>query len=140
MSFCTKCGGQNPAGSNNCTFCGQQLAQSSGNMGIPPQGQPNNFGQPPNNFGGQTFGETPKTGMGTASFILGIIGLVLSFCGGGLVLGILAIVFGALQNKQHKMGKATGGIVMGILAIVISLIMTCFWMFSGVFNVYTWTY
>lgn len=71
--------------------------------------------------------EQKKTnGMAVASLVCGILSLVL-ICFGmfawiGLVLGILAIVFGVLGNKKEKDGKATAGLVMGIIGAAICAI------------------
>ena len=52
---------------------------------------------------------------------LGIAALVLCWTFiGGFVLGILAIVFGAIsKGKEPKTGKSTAAIVMGIVAILL---------------------
>ncbi len=71
--------------------------------------------------------EQKKTnGMAVASLVCGILSLVL-ICFGmfawiGLILGILAIVFGVVANKKGKDGKATAGLVMGIVGAAISTI------------------
>jgi 1,4-dihydroxy-2-naphthoate octaprenyltransferase len=66
--------------------------------------------------------------------VLGICGLVFSFCCGliGLVCGILAIVFGNQAKQQitqnplwaADLGKAKSGVVMGWIAIALSIIVT----------------
>ena len=71
--------------------------------------------------------EQKKTnGMAVASLVCGILSLVLvcfgMFAWIGLVLGILAIVFGVLGNKKEKDGKATAGLVMGIIGAAICAI------------------
>lgn len=65
--------------------------------------------------------EEEPGGMAIASLVLGIIGAVLSCTGWGIVLGILAIIFGAihLKKRSSRRGMATAGLVLGIIAIVL---------------------
>lgn len=69
-----------------------------------------------------------KSGFSTASLVLGIIGIVLSFIpiinNATFVLGVLALIFGivSLVKKANK-GKAIAGLILGILAIIITLAM-----------------
>lgn len=69
-----------------------------------------------------------KSGLATASLVLGIIGVVLSFIpiinNIAFVLGILAFVFGLITLiKKIGKGKSIAGLVLGILAIIITLAM-----------------
>lgn len=70
--------------------------------------------------------ETNKTGFGTASLVLGIIGICTSFIpiinNLSFVMGLLSVIFGiiALVKKDSK-GKVITSIILGILAIVITL-------------------
>ncbi|WP_078863788.1 DUF4190 domain-containing protein [Streptomyces sp. AcH 505] len=76
-------------------------------------------------------GATPGTthnGMGTASLVLGIIGLVLSWYWiAALPLGIVAICLGvagrrrAAQGQADNRGSATAGMVLGIVAVVLAV-------------------
>ncbi|MFI2508445.1 DUF4190 domain-containing protein [Streptomyces sp. NPDC018972] len=71
----------------------------------------------------------PSNGMGTAGLVLGIIGLVCSLTFFlwifGVILGILAIVFGAVgrgkanRGEATNKGSATAGLICGIVATVI---------------------
>ncbi|MEU6096175.1 DUF4190 domain-containing protein [Streptomyces sp. NPDC047079] len=71
----------------------------------------------------------PSNGMGTAGLVLGVIGLVCSLTFFlwifGVILGILAIIFGAIGRGKAKRGEATNkgaataGLVCGILATVV---------------------
>ncbi len=69
-----------------------------------------------------------KSGLATASLVLGIIGIALSFIpiinNAAFVLGILALIFGiiSLVKKSNK-GKSIAGLILGILAIIITLVM-----------------
>lgn len=64
--------------------------------------------------------------MGVASLVLGIVGLVFSLFGGGIVgaiLGIVGIILGALGRKNpNTKGVATAGLVLSILATIFGLI------------------
>lgn len=71
----------------------------------------------------------PANGLGTAGLVLGIIGVVcnltvyLWFV--GLIVGVLAIVFGAIgrgranRGEATNKGAATAGLVMGIISAVL---------------------
>ncbi|MGW8064416.1 DUF4190 domain-containing protein [Streptomyces ziwulingensis] len=71
----------------------------------------------------------PRNGMGTTGLVLGIIGTVCSLTFFlwffGVVLGILAIIFGAVgrgravRGEATNKGAATAGLVLGITATVI---------------------
>lgn len=69
-----------------------------------------------------------NSGLATASLVIGIVGMVLSFIplinNVAFFLGILAFVFGLIPLlKKTCKGKAIAGIVLGILSIVITLVM-----------------
>lgn len=68
--------------------------------------------------------------MAVAALVCGIVGAVLSFTViGGLVLGVLAIIFGVIGRNRvksdpavpHK-GLATAGLVLGIVAVLLTLL------------------
>ncbi|MGW1895476.1 DUF4190 domain-containing protein [Streptomyces sp. NPDC002004] len=71
----------------------------------------------------------PSNGLGTAGLVLGIIGVVCSLTFFlwiiGVILGILAIIFGAVgrgkanRGEATNKGAATSGLVLGIVATVI---------------------
>ena len=57
-------------------------------------------------------------GMGVAALVCGIVGLFF----GGLILGPLAIIFGAIGMKRDGRGMAIAGLVCGIVATLFSLL------------------
>jgi hypothetical protein len=68
-----------------------------------------------------------RNGAGTAALVLGIIAVVLCWTViGGIVLGILAVVFGFVGRGRVKRGEAdnrrstTAGIITGIVGIVLA--------------------
>ena len=69
-----------------------------------------------------------ERGMATASFVLGIGGLCLFWLFGvGLILGVLAVVFGVIgmRNAKHlpgegRRGRARTGLILGLVATVAS--------------------
>ena len=69
-----------------------------------------------------------NSGLATASMVLGIIGIVMSFIpiinNIAFFLGIIAVIFGAIcLFKKTGKGKAIAGLILGILAVVITLSM-----------------
>src|ERR1700722_4273019 len=77
-----------------------------------------------------TYG-TPATGVrngvGTAALVLGILAIVLSWTVlGGIVLGVLAVIFGivgrgrANRGEATNRGSATAGIVTGVIGVVLA--------------------
>ncbi|MFE4692054.1 DUF4190 domain-containing protein [Streptomyces sp. NPDC056749] len=95
-------------------------AAPSASYGYP--GYPGYAGQPP-------WGPAPANGLGIAAMVLGIIAVV-GFCmwGFGIVLGILALIFGIIGRGRAKRGEATNGgmalagIILGSVSIVISAV------------------
>ncbi|MDG4535488.1 DUF4190 domain-containing protein [Streptomyces sp. AV19] len=72
----------------------------------------------------------PNNGFGTAALVLGIVGVVLSFTMiFGIVLGVLAVVFGAIgrakvtKGEAANRGSATAGLILGSLALLLSVLM-----------------
>lgn len=70
----------------------------------------------------------PK-GMAVASLVLGILGIVTSFFLLGGLLGLIAVILGAVALRQIKRGQADGrgmaigGVVTGVIAVVIVVIL-----------------
>ncbi|MER5890378.1 DUF4190 domain-containing protein [Streptomyces sp. NPDC001941] len=101
--------------------------------GYPDPGQPaaGSYGYPGypgySAYGQNNWNQTPNNGMGTAAMVLGIISVV-GFCMYGvvgIVLGVLALIFGILARKRVQRGEAnnggmaTAGIVLGSIGIVL---------------------
>jgi hypothetical protein len=66
-------------------------------------------------------------GMATAALVLGILALITSFTViGGVLLGLLAVIFGVIAMRRANRGLATGrgraiaGIILGVLGIVVA--------------------
>ena len=98
----------------------------------PPPPQPYSGFTPPPPAG-------PRNGLGIATLVLAIIGLV--FCWtvvGGVPLGLCAVIIGFVAWGRVKRGEATNGgvaiagIVLGFLAIIVSLVFIPIWI--GVFG------
>ena len=102
----------------------------------PPAGQPGGFSQPapyaqPAPFGqpdsyGQP-GQAPRNGLGTAALVLGLLALLTCWTVlGGLGLGLLAVVLGALGRGRAKRREATNGgmaltgIILGVISILLA--------------------
>lgn len=70
--------------------------------------------------------KTPGNGMGIASMVLGIISMVLiCMCGIGPILGILAVIFGAinLSSRPPKRVYAIVGLITGGIGILLAIMM-----------------
>ncbi|KPC83737.1 MULTISPECIES: DUF4190 domain-containing protein [Streptomyces] len=89
------------------------------------------YGYPgyPGYGGQQPWGPAPANGLGIAAMVLGIIAVV-GFCmyGLGVVLGVLALIFGIIGRGRARRGEASNGgmalagIILGSIGIVISAV------------------
>ncbi|WP_448615292.1 DUF4190 domain-containing protein [Modestobacter sp. URMC 112] len=118
--------------------------QGQPQQGYPQQGQPQQgysqpgqpwdqqqgYPQAPGGYGqpGQ-YGQPKKNGFGIAALVLGILSLPAAFFAGvpGIVLGLLAIVFGVLGLRRVKArqadnrGMAITGLVTGVLGLLLGI-------------------
>jgi hypothetical protein len=77
--------------------------------------------------------QAEHTGLGIASLILGIIAIVTCVIP-VFILGILAVVFGALSYwGQSKDSYGLAGFILGVIAIVLNIM---FWIFA--LSVFSW--
>ena len=104
-----------------------QVPPSQSTQQVPPAGPavPPMPGQPQVVYVPQP---TAGNGLATAALVCGIVGLVMFWTVWlGLILGVLAIVFGAIgrskaaQGAPNK-GQATAGLWLGIAAVVVSIL------------------
>lgn len=119
MAFCTKCGAQNADNAQFCESCGGKLESQQ-----PINTQQTVVNEQPivNQQQNQTQ-DTPGKGLGIASLVCGIV----SFFCFGLILGILAVVFGGIaKGKGYKGGMATAGIVLGVIGLALYVICIIF--------------
>lgn len=101
MNYCIKCGAQNSDNAVTCSNCGAALANVPSYNAV------------------QTNGTAGK-GFAIAGMVCGIV----SFFCFGIILGVLAIIFGAVaKNKGYRGGMATAGIVLGAIGLALYLIM-----------------
>jgi len=70
----------------------------------------------------------PRNGFGIAALVLGLLALVLCWTiVGGVVFGILAVIFGLLGRARAKRGEATNGgvsltgVVLGIIGLLVAI-------------------
>src|SRR3954466_6672175 len=93
--------------------------------GVPP-GQPAPYGAAP--YGGP--GGPPRNGLGTAALVLGIVAIpgILTVVL-GILLGLLALIFGIIGRKRYSRREATNGgaamagAILGGVALAISIIL-----------------
>jgi hypothetical protein len=96
-------------------------------------------GPPPGGYGGPPYGWAPVprrgAGMATAALVLGIIAIVLCFTAfGGILLGLLAVVLGAVALRRARRGEAEGhgravaGVVTGGLGLVLGVVFLFVWL------------
>ncbi|MDQ8701355.1 DUF4190 domain-containing protein [Streptomyces sp. LHD-70] len=102
-------------------------------MTAPNNSTPSPFGPPP---GGQPMAPPPfpvppqpQNGLGITALVLGIIGAVLFFTvWGGIVLGVLALIFGLVGHSKARKGLATNkgvalsGAILGGIALIVSIV------------------
>lgn len=95
----------------------------------PPQGNgPGQGAWPVQSDGPGQHGPPPSNGLATAGLVLGVVALVLFWTVVlGLILGILAVVFGAIGMKRastlpgrHLWGRGLAGVITGAAAILLS--------------------
>ncbi|MFJ8312591.1 MULTISPECIES: hypothetical protein [unclassified Streptomyces] len=113
---------------------GQPVPGSYGYPGYPQQpaqGYPGYPGQSSYGYPGWTGMPAPQNGFGTAAMVLGITSLALMICTwgvAGIVLGVLALIFGLLgkgrvaRGEANNRGQALAGIIMGIAGIVLGIL------------------
>ena len=109
----------------------QPPAAGSAAYGQEPYGQ-QAYGQ--QGYGGQPYGAGPtgpkRNGLGVAALVLGILGLLGAIAVvPGVLLGVLAVVFGVIGRTRAKRGEATNGglavagVVLGVLALLASAVL-----------------
>lgn len=93
---------------------------------------PVSYGQNPPGYGqGSGYGgpgARPRNGFGITALVLGLLALVLFWTiVGGIVFGILALIFGLLGRARAKRGQATNGglavagMVLGIIGLLLAI-------------------
>ncbi len=98
---------------------------------------PLSYGQNPPGYGqGSGYGAPgtrPRNGFGVTALVLGLLALVLFWTiVGGIVFGILALIFGLLGRARAKRGEATNGglsvagMVLGIIGLLLTIGLVAF--------------
>ena len=101
--------------------------QGNGNQSQGYGNQPQGYGTPPAGYGAP-HGGAKRNGFGVAALVLGILAVVSCWTViGGILLGLLAIVFGVLGRGRAKRGEAdnrglaVAGAVLGLLGLLASI-------------------
>lgn len=92
-------------------------------------GQSPGYGPPPGYGQAPGYGTArPRNGFGIAALVLGLLALLLSWTiVGGIIFGILALIFGLLGRARAKRGESTNGgvaiagVVLGIIGLIIGV-------------------
>lgn len=77
---------------------------------------------------------SPQNGMGIASLVLGILGLV---CCGSLLMSVAALILGVMGRKKAQQGlatnggMATAGMILGIVGVALSILALITWAIGG---------
>lgn len=98
------------------------------------QSSPSGSPYPPSSPGYGGPQQPPKNGLGIAALVLGILAIATALFGGfpGIILGILAIIFGAVGMGRAKKGRATNrgmalaGLITGVIGLVIGALILYF--------------
>lgn len=103
----------------------------------PPEPYAGGYPPPPMSYGDYYPGAAPiiRNGLGVASLVVAIIGLLLTITvAGGVVLGIIAIILGFVglarvkRSEANNRGVALSGVILGVIAIVVGLLfIPLFW-------------
>lgn len=95
-------------------------------------GEPASYPLPPYPIAAPSAG--PKNGLGVAALVIAVAGLVTSFTVlGGVILGVVAVVFGFIGRGRVRRGEANNagvaltGVVLGFAAITIGLLFIGVW-------------
>lgn len=121
--FCNHCGAENNDSAQVCRSCGAVLTTEQNNA-QPVQQQPVTYVNYANTPAGAPV-KAPQPGKGFAIAAM-VCGIVSFFCF-GIVLGVLAIVFGVVAKKKGYMGAmATAGIVCGVVGLALYVVTMVF--------------
>ena len=75
----------------------------------------------PQNGGGQPAGGQPGRGLAIAALVLGILSVLNSWWGGGIVVCIVGLILAVIaRNKGFSGGIGTGGLVLSIIGVVVN--------------------
>lgn len=103
--YCPNCGERNSPESKYCASCGAKLTETESDAAV-----------------AVPVPEKKKTsGMAVAALVLGIVGFFFN------ILGVLAIIFGAIGMSQTGRDKNLGGRGMAIAGLVLGIIDILFW-------------
>ena len=148
--ICSKCGAEIPDGSKFCPVCGVSFDVAAAPQYQQPQPQPQ-FQQAAPGYQQPVYQQPQPAvapdgkpmrskGIAIAALVVGILAGV--FCWFvpilGPVLGIVAIILGALGIRSEAKGMAIAGLVIGIVALIVGIIVTIVWIvaLSAVSTIY----
>ncbi|MDO4566308.1 MAG: hypothetical protein Q4B42_03155 [Oscillospiraceae bacterium] len=151
MIICNHCGSEEADSAVYCTKCGAKLEKPAGaesgaaqplNETPPVQnegGSPFAGVQPPladagaytrESYGSSPYGGTQRTDKdwaGIAALICGIVSMPCCLtCGGGILLGILAVVFGIIGINSANRSLAIAGLICGGVGLLSSIVFCIF--------------
>jgi hypothetical protein len=106
LAYCPKCGARNPASASFCTKCGASFTPAAPAQ-APPAQAPQYVSKP-----------SGHTGMGTASLVMGILSIFIF----GIILGPLALIFGAIAWGRDRDSFGLAGLILGLIAVILWVI------------------
>lgn len=73
--------------------------------------------------------EAPSPSLSIFSMILGILGLVIGFVGGGLLFSVGAVVLGHLGQRKEEPARGfwVTGLVTGYVGVIVNLVLIAIW-------------
>lgn len=130
MKTCPQCQKQCEDNAIVCPNCGYLFSatQAPGEQGSAYREPQGGFNSAPQDGPGYPSAIRPKDGFATASMVLGIVGVVLSFCVIGIIPAIIGLILGIISKVRIRRdnlsggGMALAGIILSAVAIVIFVI------------------
>lgn len=81
------------------------------------------------------FSEPRPTGMATASFVMGVLSIILACCCGGFIFGSLGIIFAQLSRVGDTLEKrAKNGLITSVIGMAVTVFLFIIVIVVGIAN------